>query len=277
MKIVFSSLTLDSELVKAQIYSMIESDCAPHSIILVSSDKTASTIFIKIIANIKNKWNRLLSKICSIMTSNINFPAYKSNYNFNSSVIEDAKLSKNEHRILSEFLSNCTILKVKSNINQDEYKNLILSLKPDLIVATMCGIVKDSLISLDIPIMNVHASKLPKYRGMNCIEWALWDGDEIFCTYHKMHKGIDEGDILFQHCIDQGERHIKGVSVNELRNLYFYKAFRNFGSSVKKYFFRELSFQPQNKEVLSYSQCYTMHKILKDKLHENLVKGQLNE
>jgi methionyl-tRNA formyltransferase len=47
--------------------------------------------------------------------------------------------------------------------------------------------------------LNVHAGKLPQYRGRNIINWALINGErELGVTVHFVDEGIDTGDILLQ-------------------------------------------------------------------------------
>lgn len=47
--------------------------------------------------------------------------------------------------------------------------------------------------------LNVHAGKLPQYRGRNIINWALINGEhEIGITVHLVDAGIDTGDIILQ-------------------------------------------------------------------------------
>jgi methionyl-tRNA formyltransferase len=47
--------------------------------------------------------------------------------------------------------------------------------------------------------LNVHAGKLPQYRGRNVINWALINGEhEIGLTVHLVDDGIDTGDIVLQ-------------------------------------------------------------------------------
>jgi methionyl-tRNA formyltransferase len=50
--------------------------------------------------------------------------------------------------------------------------------------------------------VNIHAGKLPFYRGRNVINWALINGEtEVGLTAHFMDDGIDTGDILLQRCL----------------------------------------------------------------------------
>ncbi len=52
-------------------------------------------------------------------------------------------------------------------------------------------------------IYNIHASKLPKDRGVSPVLWAFARGDKtIWSTIYKMNEGIDTGDICKQIDID---------------------------------------------------------------------------
>ena len=49
------------------------------------------------------------------------------------------------------------------------------------------------------PIINVHPSLLPKYKGLHAVEQALVSGDtETGCTVHYVNEELDGGDIIDQ-------------------------------------------------------------------------------
>jgi len=81
--------------------------------------------------------------------------------------------------------------------NNDEVKNQIVSLKPDIIVVAAYGQILPREI-LDIaPCMNLHASLLPLYRGASPIQESLLNDDEYTgVTAMMMEEGLDTGDIL---------------------------------------------------------------------------------
>jgi len=49
------------------------------------------------------------------------------------------------------------------------------------------------------PMVNIHPSLLPRWRGPAPIQWTIYAGDMVSgITFHKLSKEIDAGDILYQ-------------------------------------------------------------------------------
>ena len=49
------------------------------------------------------------------------------------------------------------------------------------------------------PIINVHPSLLPKYKGLHAVEQAIESGDkETGCTVHYVNEELDGGEIILQ-------------------------------------------------------------------------------
>ena len=53
------------------------------------------------------------------------------------------------------------------------------------------------------PIINVHPSLLPKYKGLHAVEQALASGDTVTgCTVHYVNEELDGGEIILQGKVD---------------------------------------------------------------------------
>ena len=69
----------------------------------------------------------------------------------------------------------------------------------DLIVlAGYMRVIKDPD-AFPVPIINVHPSLLPKYKGLHAVEQAIDSGDEeTGCTVHYVNEELDGGEIILQ-------------------------------------------------------------------------------
>ena len=76
---------------------------------------------------------------------------------------------------------------------------LIQSLAPDIIVVVAYGcIIPPQLLHVArYGCINLHVSRLPKYRGSAPIQWAVLNGDtQTGVTIMQLDEGVDTGDIL---------------------------------------------------------------------------------
>lgn len=93
---------------------------------------------------------------------------------------------------------------------RSEYQ-MILDLKPDLIVTAAYGQMLPKALLDSIKAINVHGSLLPKYRGGAPIQYALFDGlKETGITIMFMAYQMDSGDIIEQ----------KKIKINQEDNYY---------------------------------------------------------
>lgn len=87
------------------------------------------------------------------------------------------------------------------SLRTDEFLDLTVSLRPDLIITAAYGKILPQRI-LSVPVrgcINVHASLLPKYRGAAPVQWSILNGDKITgVTIMNMDAGMDTGDLLAQ-------------------------------------------------------------------------------
>jgi methionyl-tRNA formyltransferase len=94
---------------------------------------------------------------------------------------------------------------IKTKENYAEIYSEISALAPDFIVVAAFGMIlkKDLLELPKRACVNLHASLLPKYRGVSPVPAALLSGDTVTgCTTMLMDEGIDTGDILLAERID---------------------------------------------------------------------------
>ena len=99
----------------------------------------------------------------------------------------------------SEMIS---ISKPESN---DDLKSHLLSVKTDLVITIAYGklIPQDLLQIPKYGWINVHFSKLPKWRGAAPVQWAILSGDKTSgVTVFQLDKGMDTGPTYLTHEID---------------------------------------------------------------------------
>lgn len=52
-------------------------------------------------------------------------------------------------------------------------------------------------------VINIHYSLLPSYRGLHSVVWAILNNEKkIGLTIHKVNNHFDDGDILYQHAVE---------------------------------------------------------------------------
>lgn len=87
------------------------------------------------------------------------------------------------------------------NINSVEFLDIVKKYDCDLFVSmSFDQIFKTEIINLPrLKTINIHAGKLPFYRGRNVLNWVLInDETEFGITSHFVDLGIDTGDIILQ-------------------------------------------------------------------------------
>ena len=86
-----------------------------------------------------------------------------------------------------------------SHKNEDEMVKLFKAWNVDLIIlAGYMRVIKNPS-AFPCPIINVHPSLLPKYKGLNVVERAMEAGEEkTGCTVHYVNEELDGGEIIMQ-------------------------------------------------------------------------------
>lgn len=87
------------------------------------------------------------------------------------------------------------------DVNSPEFLAMLAPLNLDLIISVAAPqVFREKLIGLPrLGCINIHNSKLPKYRGMLPNFWQLYHGERtVGTTIHRINAGIDDGEILLQ-------------------------------------------------------------------------------
>lgn len=162
------------------------------------------------------------------------------------------------------------------DINSRRANKILKKHEPVLLISNSGYIKKSTIETLtDTFFINSHASKLPKYRGVSNIEWALWNKDDIYVTIHRINNGIDEGDILYQEKINidfNNTASITDIKNNVLRIIPFITV-----RAINKFLNKETTFIKQDYIGEPLKQYYSMHPVLKQILAEKLIKTMLNK
>ena len=86
-----------------------------------------------------------------------------------------------------------------SHKDEDQIIKLFEAYRVDLIVlAGYMRVIKNPN-AFPAPIINVHPSLLPKYKGLHAVEQAMEAGENITgCTVHYVNEELDGGEVIMQ-------------------------------------------------------------------------------
>lgn len=112
------------------------------------------------------------------------------------------------------------VLQAERLSKDEEVKTRLKDLKPDFIVTCAYGqILRQDILDI-APVVNVHASLLPEYRGPAPINWSLIHGDiEVGITTMLTDQGVDTGDLLLKASIKIDDSYKADKLSLELANL----------------------------------------------------------
>ena len=83
--------------------------------------------------------------------------------------------------------------------DEDQMIKLFEAYRVDLIILAGYMRVLKNPSAFHCPIINVHPSLLPKYKGLHAVEQAIESGDDITgCTVHYVNEELDGGEIIMQ-------------------------------------------------------------------------------
>ncbi len=161
--------------------------CSAKSIIEEYSQNISLIVF----SNSKSKKNQIINIIKKV---SLKYFIYRGFVHFLTKFFFKKKTVKylaKKYKLKTVNVSNKLQLK-----NKVENSYIGFAFNFDLILT------KEILSKFSRGIFNIHASKLPKDRGISPALWAYVRGDkEIWSTIYKMDEGIDSGNIYKQFCL----------------------------------------------------------------------------
>lgn len=92
-------------------------------------------------------------------------------------------------------LKDSVTLKVRNNA---DLELLIKTLKPSCLIMFRVGmIINPRVLSLGVPIFNLHCARLPEFGGLDAIHKARLSSENFhFATLHRVGSQIDRGEVL---------------------------------------------------------------------------------
>lgn len=148
--------------------------------------------------------------------------------------------------------------------NFEKLKYFISDYKPDLIYVVGAPLIPKHIINLAPLWINLHIGKLPDYRGLKCIEWAILNNhnDAIVATIHKLTPQLDSGPIIEEIKINS----TKNDLVTIYAKLYYEGIKRLFDKDIVQKVNKKIFVKNKNKSNLFYSvkfNDYFKNKLLK--------------
>ena len=164
-----------------------------------------------------------------------------------------------------------------ARLNSTKTRGLLMDLGIKYLINAGAGIFGSQILTVPgLCVVNAHAGWLPKYRNMNVVEWAIYNGDPVIGTVHLIDRGIDTGPILME-----GELDVSSArSLDEVREVAFEQVARLVGLAVVGLAKGEVIPYPQSHE--GAKSWYVMHPYFRARTEEKLRpevarKGQTSD
>ncbi len=157
------------------------------------------------------------------------------------------------------------VVKRVSALNSDETLSFIKENNIKYLINCGAGIFRKKLTSSghNFFIINAHAGKLPYYRNMNVVEWALFNGDKVTGTVHLIDNNIDTGAILYEEVLNL-KKHDNLVSIREDA---FDQVIQLVGKTVINF---DKGLIAPTTQPAEGKKWYVMHQYFRDKLKSKL-------
>lgn len=89
-----------------------------------------------------------------------------------------------------------------SDINSATVAEVLRANEIDRIVLAQSGLIRKQILGVPRVTLNCHPGRLPDFRGVDVVRWALWQRKEVWVTLHEVDTGVDTGRILCSQRVD---------------------------------------------------------------------------
>ncbi len=91
----------------------------------------------------------------------------------------------------------------RADLNGSAIERALIDWNPAVIAFTGGGLVRSNILQIpNMGVLNCHSGLLPRYRGMDVVEWAILEtgsgAPPVGLTLHFMDRGVDTGPILIR-------------------------------------------------------------------------------
>ncbi len=137
-----------------------------------------------------------------------------------------------------------------------------------IVVLYAGGIISGELLAMStLEFVNAHMGDMPRYRGMNVIEWAVLEDQPVKVSVMTMNKVIDGGDIIYTHDIPLTAE----KSIKDLRRTGYVECYKAMAKGVFDYQRNLTTRRAQEKNPRYYYRMHTeLRRMLNNKLQNNI-------
>lgn len=166
-------------------------------------------------------------------------------------------------------------VKTVDDFNSKRAERLLQHLAPDLIIlGPAAQIIKGNILRIPrIGTLNAHQGLLPKYRGMDVMEYSILNGDELGITIHFVDEGVDTGDIILRRYL----RVSQGSTLEDLWEQAITLSMEALVDAIEMIESGNYHKEPQDKKdgKQFYSIHYTLNDIARSKLQRYAISRSL--
>lgn len=158
------------------------------------------------------------------------------------------------------------VVKTVNDFNSLRSQRILQQLAPDLIIlGPAAQIIRSHILRVpQIGTLNAHQGLLPKYRGMDVLEYSILNGDKLGITVHFVDEGVDTGDIILRRYL----RMLPGCTLENIQEQALKLSVEALVDVIEM--IKSGNYQKESQGPKDGKQFYPMHPTLKDIVRSKL-------